>query len=121
MSAAEIVTAVLLAAGTLLMLLAAFGILRLPDVYTRISAATKASTLGAALVLIGAGILFADLGGVGRSLATVIFLLMTAPVAAHQIARAAHASGVRFWRDTVRNELDPDSPDAEPVDTTPES
>ena len=121
MSAAEIVTAVLLAAGTLLMLLAAFGILRLPDVYTRISAATKAATLGAALVLLGAGILFADLGGVGRSVATVIFLLMTAPVAAHQIARAAHASGVRFWRDTVRNELDPDSPDAEPVDTNPES
>jgi len=57
---------------------------------------------------------------VGRSVATVIFLLMTAPVAAHQIARAAHASGVRFWRDTVRNELDANSSDTEPGEASPE-
>ena len=101
----EIFTAVLILIGALFMLIAGLGIVRMPDLYLRMSATTKAATLGAGSILLGAAIYFYDLGISSRAIATIIFLLITAPVAAHMLGRAAFSSGVPLWEDTLYNEL----------------
>jgi len=100
-------TGALLLAGASLMLLAAVGVLRLPDVYSRMSATSKSATLGVALVLFGAAWHFGSADLAGQALVTVVFLYLTTPIAAHRIARAAWKSGVRPWPGTRTNELGP--------------
>lgn len=68
-------------------------------------AATKAGTLGAGLILIAVAFFYADLGITLRSLAAIMFLLLTAPVAAHLIGRAAYYSGIRLWEKTWIDQL----------------
>ena len=68
-------------------------------------AATKAGTLGAGLILIAVAFFYADLGITLRSLAAIMFLLLTAPVAAHLIGRAAYYSGIRLWEKTWIEQL----------------
>lgn len=101
----EILSLVFLLIGALFMLLAGWGLLRMPDLFLRMSAATKASTLGAGFMLLGAAIYFPDLGTISRSLATIIFIFLTAPVAAHRIARAAYFDEVPLWSGTKTDEL----------------
>ena len=91
--------------GSFLMFLAGLGLLRLPDIFTRMSAATKASTLGAGFVLLAAALYFEDLGTTSRAIATIFFLLITGPIAAHRIARAAYFDGAPLWEGTVRDDL----------------
>ena len=83
--------------------------LRLPDTVIRMHAATKAGTLGAGLILVGEAIFFAELGIALRALAAITFLLLTAPVAAHLIGRAAYWSGIqlssRTWVDHLSEDL----------------
>lgn len=93
------------ALGAFLMFLAGLGLLRLPDVFLRMSAATKASTLGAGFILFAAALYFDDLGTTSRAAATIFFLLLTGPVAAHRIARAAYFDGSPLWEGTVRDDL----------------
>jgi len=106
MSVAELLVAALLLAGAVLTLIAALGILRFPDVYTRLSAASKAGTLGALLVLAGYGLRFAELGVDARVVAAVVFLVLGTPVAAHVLARAAHGRRGTLWEGTLRDELE---------------
>lgn len=94
----------MMATGAAFMLVAAVGIVRMPDLLMRMHAATKAGTLGAGLVLLSVGTFYGDLGIAIRALATIFFLVMTAPVAAHLIGRAAYRSGVRLWSRTVIDE-----------------
>lgn len=77
-------------------LVSAFGLLRMPDVYTRSHAATKSSTLAVMLALVGAFLyFFAHEGEVSvRLLLGIVFVFLTAPVAGHLICRAAYRSGV---------------------------
>jgi len=93
----EIIESVLVLGGAGFCLIAAIGLVRFPDLYVRMHAATKAGTLGAGLaflaVIVGSG----DLGTIIRALAAVLFLLLTAPIGAHLLARAAYASGVKMW------------------------
>jgi multicomponent Na+:H+ antiporter subunit G len=77
---------------------AGLGILRLPDVLTRMHASTKAGTLGSALVLAAAAVVFADLAVTTKVVLTILFLLLTAPLAGHMIGRAAVRTGVPMWR-----------------------
>lgn len=85
--------AALLIAGTFFLTVAALGVVRLPDAYQRMHAGTKAGTLGATLVLLGA------IGGEGDAsrpltvILTIVFLLVTLPVAAQLLGRAAYMSG----------------------------
>jgi multicomponent Na+:H+ antiporter subunit G len=102
----EIITAVLLVVGAALMVLASVGLLRMPDVYTRISAATKASTLGVGCLLLAVVVFFDDTGVKSRALAVLVFVLLTAPIAAHRIGRAAYLSGVPLWEKSQIDELD---------------
>ena len=101
----DIITAVFLVLGSLFSLVAALGMLRLPDTVIRMHAATKAGTLGTGLILIGAAFFYAELGITLRAVATIAFLLLTAPVAAHLIGRAAYYSKVKLWEKTWIDEL----------------
>ncbi|XGA81069.1 monovalent cation/H(+) antiporter subunit G [Halomonas sp. CH40] len=94
-------------AGSLFMLLAAIGILRLPDLLTRMHATTKASALGVMLIMLAAAMHFAETSIAARALAIVVFILMTAPVAAHVIGRAGYFVGSKLWSGTVKDELRP--------------
>lgn len=96
---------VCLTVGTLLMLLASVGVLRMPDVFMRMQAATKASSLGAALVLVGVALRFGTVGSWVRVVAIVVFLFMTTPIAAHLIARASYHVGTPLWDRTGLDEL----------------
>lgn len=102
---ATVITEILMIAGALLMLLAAVGVVRLPDLFIRMQAATKASVLGASCMLLAAAVHFGDLGVAARLGATIVFLCLTAPVAAHLIGRAAYTVGVPLWEGTVIDEL----------------
>lgn len=84
------------------------GILRFPDVYTRLHAATKASTLGVAGVMIGAFLfLFIEHDIVsGKLLLSIFFVLLTAPVSGHMISRAAHRSGVPLWKNSIKDDYE---------------
>jgi multicomponent Na+:H+ antiporter subunit G len=86
-------------------LLAGVGILRMPDLYTRMSATTKAATLGVGSALLAVAVYFGELGVAARALAAVAFVFLTAPVAAHMIGRASYFVGVPLCSETVINEL----------------
>jgi multicomponent Na+:H+ antiporter subunit G len=101
----DIITIVLLGVGTLFTLLAAIGILRMPDVFMRMQVATKAATLGVACVAMAAAVHFGDLATTARSVLIVLFLFLTTPVAAHTIGRAAYVAGARLWEGTIVDEL----------------
>lgn len=92
--------------GAFFALVAAIGILRMPDLLMRMHAATKAGTLGAGLLLLAVAVSFGDSGVTVRALAAVVFLFLTAPIAAHVIGRAAYYAGrVQLWRRTLVDEL----------------
>ena len=101
----DILTAFLVVAGGFFALAAALGVLRLPDVLIRMHASTKAGTLGCGLILVAVAVYFGETGVVARSIAAIIFLLATAPIAAHMIGRAAYRTGVPMWRGTSIDEL----------------
>lgn len=86
--------------GCLLVLLASIGLLRMPDAYMRMQVASKASTLGAALVLGGAAVGMGDSTAVVRTVVAILFLCITMPVAAHLLGRAAARTGVPFSDET---------------------
>lgn len=100
----DALTAVLWVAGAAFSLLAALGVLRMPDVFTRMQASTKASTLGLGCLLLGAALQLGDLGSVIRAMSILAFLLLTTPVAAHMIARASYLADVPLWEGTVLDE-----------------
>jgi multicomponent Na+:H+ antiporter subunit G len=99
--------------GASFLLLAAVGIVRMPDLFTRLQATTKATTLGVGCVVLAVAVHFGDLGVAARAAAVVVFMLLTAPVAAHMIGRAAYLIGVKQWEGTIVDELqgqyDPDT------------
>lgn len=97
----DLFAAVLLLGGTFFMLVAAIGLLRLPDLYTRMHAITKAGTLGVGLVLVAAAVHFADLSTITRAATVILFVLLTAPVSAHMIGRAGYLGGVALWDGTL--------------------
>lgn len=100
-----IIAAVLMLIGTLFCLVAAVGMLRLPDTLIRMHAATKAGTLGTGFILAAQAVAAGELGTTLKVIAVVVFLLLTAPVAAHLIGRAAYRRGIRLYDGTWIDEL----------------
>ncbi len=94
----------LLVLGSALMFLAGLGILRMPDLFTRMHASTKGASLGVALMLIGSAFYFAELAVVTKALVTTAFIFLTAPVAAHLLGRAAYAKKIPLWDHSVLDE-----------------
>lgn len=101
----QVVVVVLLAGGGTFMFLAALGIVRMPDLYMRLSACTKAATLGVTMTLIGCALYFDDVGVASRAIATILFVFLTAPVAGHMIGRAAYLANTPLWENTKIDEL----------------
>ena len=101
----QIVATLIALLGALFIAIAGFGILRMPDLFLRMSVSTKAATLGLGLVLAGTALYFADLGVSTRAIATIVFVLLTAPVSAHMIGRAAYSAGVPLWEKTRVDQL----------------
>ncbi|MDL5155343.1 monovalent cation/H(+) antiporter subunit G [Actinomycetospora termitidis] len=89
----DLVGAVFLLLGALLALAAAIGLLRLPDVLSRMHAATKPQTAGLVLVVIGAALLLRTSVDTWMLVLVGAFQLITAPVTAHLVGRLAYRSG----------------------------
>ena len=90
---ADVASAACLVLGTLLALIAAIGVLRLPDVLTRMHSATKPQVLGLLLVLLGIGLRLRDPQVVGLLLLVAISQLVTSPIATHMVGRASFRAG----------------------------
>jgi multicomponent Na+:H+ antiporter subunit G len=103
-------TLALAAAGVLFSVLSAVGLVRFPDVYSRLQAASKGSTLGAIALLAAAAVHFGDVWTAVRCLVVIVFLSLTAPLAAHLLARGAYHAGVPLDEDAVLDELAEASP-----------
>jgi multicomponent Na+:H+ antiporter subunit G len=100
------ITAILLLAGAGFALAAAIGIVRLPDLYTRMHAASKAGTIGSGLLLLAVGVHSAEVPVMLRACAGFVFFVLTAPVSAHLLAKAAHQTGQRLSSLSVQDDLD---------------
>lgn len=94
-----------MALGTFFFVVAAIGLLRLPDLLMRMQAATKAATLGLMCILLGVVIHFRDLLVTVEASLVVLFIFLTTPIASHLIARAAYVAGVTLWERTAEDEM----------------
>lgn len=101
----DLVVGVLLVTGASFCFVAALGLLRLPDLYTRMHAASKAGALGSGLMLIAVAFFSLDLAITTRAVAGVVFLLLTTPISAHLLARSAYFRGYKPCSSTRKDEL----------------
>lgn len=101
----DTLAAVLLLVGSAFMLIAAIGVTRLPDTFTRMQAATKGGAVGLSFVMLALAVELARVGPSMRAMLAVLFVILTAPVAAQVIARAAYLGGVQLWEGTTRDDL----------------
>ncbi|MCJ8163658.1 monovalent cation/H(+) antiporter subunit G [Pontibacter sp. E15-1] len=101
----EIISCVFILLGVFFMLVATIGLLRLPDFYIRMSAITKGATLGVGLILLGLAVHFNKPSMLVKILAIITFVFITAPVAAHVIARTAVQNKIPFWDRTNLTEF----------------
>jgi multicomponent Na+:H+ antiporter subunit G len=100
-----LLVAALIVIGAFFALVASIGILRLPDIYSRMHAASKAGTLGSGVMLIALAIYSDDLATTTRALIGVVFFLLTAPISSHLLAKAAYAVGYRMTEISVIDEM----------------
>ncbi|TDM03750.1 monovalent cation/H(+) antiporter subunit G [Macrococcus carouselicus] len=93
--------------GSLFSLVSAIGLFRLPDVYTRAHAASKASTLGVMFIMVGVMFFFLGKDHVFQPslLLAVLFIFMTGPIGGHLIMRSAYNNGVKYTDSTIRDDL----------------
>lgn len=102
----ELLLSVLILLGTVLVLIGSWGLVKLPDFYTRLHAPTKASTLGAGLVLIASALYFSQKTGEIslHEILITLFLFITAPVSAHLMAKAALHLKLKAVKNEKRNQ-----------------
>ena len=120
---ADWIAAVLLVLGGGMCLVAGLGIVRMPDVYNRMHAATKAGSLGVGLLAAAVMVAVPELDIIVKAALVAVFMIVTAPIGSHLIGRAAFRTGEPVARGTV---IDPEThaftlPGAEPAETSPES
>ena len=104
--------ALLILSGSFFGFTAALGLVRMPDIYMRMSTSSKAATLCCGLLLAGVAIQFQDARVTSRAVAAILFLFLTVPVGAHMIARAAFRTHSPMWKGAeqdTRLEQDPPS------------
>ncbi|MCM2476521.1 monovalent cation/H(+) antiporter subunit G [Rhizobium sp. CG5] len=100
-----LLTGLLILGGAFFALVASIGINRLPDLYTRMHAASKAGTVGSGLLLLAVGVHAGDMATLVRALVGFFFVILTAPVSAHLLAKAAHQVGYPLDASSVRDEM----------------
>jgi len=101
----ELFGAIVTLIGSLFLFLGAVGIFRMPDVYNRMQAGTKATTLGSILFLIGIGIGHYERGYLGKLVLLIMFIIFTNPISSNALARAAHYAGVKLTKRSVKDDL----------------
>jgi len=84
--------------GVIFDLFGCIGLVRLPDVYNRLQAATKCVTLGTCFILFGT---FLATGFLTKSILAILFIVLSSPTAAHAIAHAAHKSKIKLWDKSI--------------------
>lgn len=94
----DLILSVTLVSGGFFALLGSIGLIRLPDVLIRMHASTKIGTLACGMVMASTVVYFGSVDIIVRAVAIVLFLFLTAPIAAHMIGRAAVNTGVPLWR-----------------------
>ena len=100
------VAGLLMVCGASFVLIGAVGILRMPDVWMRMQASSKAATLGIGCLALGlAAYRYEELTVVMRAVIVISFTFVSVPVAAHMIGRAAYLMGLPAWEGTHRDEL----------------
>lgn len=87
------------------------GLIRFPDIYNRLQASTKCVTLGTCLILIAVAIQFGWNSISIKAVICTIFILMTAPTAAHAISRGSHRAGFSLWERSVMDRYRDDFPE----------
>lgn len=97
----EIIGLIFISFGFTFDVFGCLGLVRLPDVYNRLQAATKCVTLGTCSILFGTFLIVGFTAAGLKALMCIIFLLLTSPVSAHAIARGAHRAGVKLWKGSV--------------------
>lgn len=101
-----VLTMLLLLVGSAAMLLGSIGIVRMPDLFSRMQASTKSMTLGVVCLLTAVVIHFNNAGVGIRALLVIAFYFLTSPVAAHMIGRAAYLIGTPLWEGTKIDDLE---------------
>lgn len=115
----DIITACLLITGSLFMLLSAIGVVRMPDLFTRMHAATKVGTVGVSGIVLALAVHFEEMKVVAPALLIIVFFLATAPIAAHMLGRVAYKVGIELWKGTVVDEWKRDNARNEPDQNQP--
>ncbi|MEM9399429.1 MAG: monovalent cation/H(+) antiporter subunit G [Verrucomicrobiota bacterium] len=91
--------------GAFFALIAAIGLLRLPDTYMRMHAATKAGAFGGAIIVLVCALLAGDLFVWVKAILIILFFYTTAPIAAHMVGRAAYVNKTKLWQGTKIDRL----------------
>ncbi len=94
---------ILTLSGSIFLFLGALGVFRMPDLYNRMQAGTKATTLGTMLTLLGIGICHTE--WLGQIIILIMFIALTNPISSHALARAAHFKGIPLTAKSVTDKL----------------
>nr|WP_297306337.1 monovalent cation/H(+) antiporter subunit G [uncultured Flavobacterium sp.] len=107
----DILIMILCTIGAIFILIASIGIYKMPDFYARLSVTIKAATLGVGSILIGAALYFTEFSVTTKTIAIILFLFLTAPVAGYLIGKVAYVNGTKLWKHSIIDEMknDPDS------------
>ncbi|MBN1805518.1 MAG: Na+/H+ antiporter subunit G [Sedimentisphaerales bacterium] len=97
----DVIGYILIIVGILFDIFGCIGLVRFPDVYNRLQASTKCVTLGTIMLLIGVALVSATGATGAKAIICAVFILITAPTAAHAIAKGSYASGVKLWEKSV--------------------
>jgi len=104
----EIIGMIFIIMGLAFDLFGCLGLVRLPDIYNRLQASTKCVTFGTCSILFGAFLMLGVTAAGIKTLFCIIFLVLTAPVSAHALARGAHIFGVKLWPKSVVDRYEED-------------
>lgn len=102
----DVLILILSTVGAIFILLAAIGVLRMPDIYLRISTSTKAATLGIGCILVATALFFNNVAITSRVVAIIFFVLLTSPISAHLVVRTAYFINAFKWKNTRIDELE---------------
>lgn len=106
MTVIEIIASILILIGVFFSLLSAIGVTRLPDVYSRMHAAGKSSTLGVIFLMLAVFVYFIPQGIVnGKVLLAILFIFLTAPLSALMVNRSAYRTGVPLAKNSIQDDL----------------
>jgi len=97
----DIIGYIMMVIGIMFDIFGCIGLVRFPDVYNRLQAATKCVTLGTVVLLVGVALICGWGPMSAKAIICAVFILITSPTAAHAIAKGAYAGGVELWEKSV--------------------